>query len=255
MNECNFVLEACVDSVESAILAEKGGATRFELCGHLIIGGVSPSPALFQEINQYCQTPINVLIRPRFGDFLYSDYEFEIMKQEIKNFRDLGANGVVIGMLKSNGALDIERMKILMDLAGNMEITLHRAFDVSRDPFESLDAAKALGVQTILTSGQESSCVKGAGLIAQLVEKAGDDLQILVGAGVGPAVIGSLVEKTKAFCFHMSGKETLESEMEFRKEGVPMGLPGIGEFEIWRTKESEIRKAREILEDIYSYNK
>lgn len=244
----NYVLEACVDSVQSAVNAERGGATRFELCGNLIIGGTTPSLALYEAVRKHTTTETNVLIRPRFGDFLYSDYEFEVIQKEVAMFRDAGADGVVIGCLTADGCLDLEKMKILKETAGDMNVTLHRAFDVCRDPLEALEQAKELGLNTILTSGQKENCWAGRELIQTLLEKAEGKLDILIGAGVNAQVIGKIMDEMDARCFHLSGKVTLNSAMAYRKEGVSMGLPSLSEFEIWQTKEENIAHARDVLE-------
>ena len=124
-----MLLEVCVDSVESAIAAQNGGADRLELCANLMIGGTTPSIALLHEIRKQVNLPIHILIRPRFGDFLYTDLEYSVMCQEIKMFREAGAQGMVIGMLDQKGNLDIDRMKGLLEVGGGMSVTLHRAFD------------------------------------------------------------------------------------------------------------------------------
>ena len=128
-------LEVCVDSFASAMAAVRGGADRLELCAHLVIGGTTPTHALFRQVQRGSGVPINVLIRPRFGDFLYTEPELEEMCEEIAAFRDLGANGVVIGALTPDGELDLAQMRRMMACAGQMEVTLHRAFDMTRDPF------------------------------------------------------------------------------------------------------------------------
>ena len=148
----NYILECCVDSVESAIEAEKGGANRIELCSALVIGGLSPSKALFEKVKEQVNIKIHVLLRPRFGDFCYTDFEHEIIKKEIKMFKELGADGVVIGTLKSDGSLNLGQMKELVEEADGMSITLHRAFDMCADPFRTLEEVKELGIHTILTS-------------------------------------------------------------------------------------------------------
>ena len=130
------LIEACVDSYASCMAAAKGGADRLELCANLAIGGTTPSAAVFKQVQRDCDVKINVLIRPRFGDFLYTEPEMEEMCEEIKMFRDLGANGVVIGTLTPDGQLDLEKMRRLMDCAGGIDVTLHRAFDMTRDPYE-----------------------------------------------------------------------------------------------------------------------
>ena len=176
----DFVLEACVDSVESALAAVKGGATRLELCSNLVIGGTTPSQWLYEEIRKESDIRIHALIRPRFGDFCYTDHEFEIIRNEVRMFRKLGAEGVVIGNLRPDGTLNMEEMEQLMDAAGDMSVTLHRAFDVCKDPFAALEAAKALNLSTILTSGQAASAPAGASLLRRLVEAAGPDRKSVV---------------------------------------------------------------------------
>lgn len=246
----DFVLECCVDSVDSAVNAAKGGAVRLELCGNLIIGGTTPSPSLFKEIRKYTDIPVNVLIRPRFGDFCYNSHEIEIMRDEIKLFREMGANAAVIGVLNPDGTLNRRAMGKLMDAAGDMKITLHRAFDVCKDPYEALEEAISMGINTILTSGQKNSCLAGWELLKELVEKAQDRIEILVGAGVDADAIRELAPKVHAKSFHMSGKITRDSAMEYRKQGVNMGLPSLSEFEIWETSEEKIRAARNVLEGL-----
>lgn len=244
----NFVLECCVDSVNSAIHAAKGGAVRLELCGNLIIGGTTPSPSLFKEIRKYTDIPINVLIRPRFGDFCYNSYEIEIMRDEIKQFREMGANAAVIGVLNPDGTLNRKAMEKLIEAAGDMKLTLHRAFDVCADPYNTMEEAISLGINTILTSGQKNSCLAGWELLKELVEKAKDRIEILVGAGVDADAIRQLAPKVHAKSFHMSGKITKDSAMEYRKQGVNMGLPSFSEYEIWETSEEKIKEARKVLE-------
>lgn len=243
----DYILETCIDSVESALAAERGGANRLELCGNLVIGGTTPSPELFKEVRRRCGIRIHVLLRPRFGDFCYTDSEFRILKEEVKLFRKLGADGVVIGILKPDGTLNMEQVQALMEERGDMSVTLHRAFDVCRDPYEALEQAKALGIHTILTSGQADSCLAGRELLADLVRLAAGEIDILVGSGVDAAAIRELYPQVKAHSYHMSGKVTLDSAMTYRKEGVSMGLPSLSEFEIWRTSEEKIREAAEVL--------
>ena len=242
------VLEVCVDSVESAASAARGGATRLELCANLVIGGTSPDEDMFRMVRERADIPVRVLLRPRFGDFLYSDDDFELLRRQVRRFAALGADGVVIGVLRPDGTLDEARMAELIALAGGCGVTLHRAFDVCRDPFEALEAAGRLGVDTILTSGQQAACAQGAGLLRELVGRSGGRPQILVGAGVSADVIRTLQPATGANAFHLSAKRTEESRMAFRREGVPMGLPGISEFEVWRCDEDAVRRARQALD-------
>lgn len=246
----DYILEACVDSVESALAAAEGGATRLELCSNLIIGGTTPSPWLFKEIRKHTDIRIHALIRPRFGDFCYTDSEFAIIKQAVADFRELGAEGVVIGVLKPDGTLNMEQMKELMDAAGDMSVTLHRAFDVCVDPYETMEQAIELGIDTILTSGQKNVCTEGADLLRDLVEKSKGRITIQIGSGVSAEVIQKMYPLTNAIAYHMSGKVTLDSVMEYRKEGVNMGLPTLSEFEVWRTDAEKIKAAKKVLEEL-----
>lgn len=243
-----YTLECCVDSVESAIAAKKGGADRIELCSALVIGGLSPSQPLYQKIREQVDIPIRVLLRPRFGDFCYTDFEHEIIKEEIKSFRNLGADGIVIGTMKPDGTLNLEQMKEFIEEAQGMPVTLHRAFDMCKDPLVTLEEVKKLGISTILTSGQKNTCVDGIELLKELVEKAQGETEILIGGGVDASVIPMLAEKTKAKAYHMSGKISMESKMCYRKQDVSMGVASVSEYEIWRTSEKRVREVRKILD-------
>lgn len=244
-----YLLECCVDSVESAIEAEKGGAGRLELCASLVTGGISPGLALYEQVKECCTLPVRVLLRPRFGDFLYTGYEFEILKREVSLFREKGAEGVVIGCLKADGSLDMEQMRELIRTAEGMKITLHRAFDVCADPVLAYEQAGELGIDTILTSGQESNCLAGMPLLKKLsrLQQQTDGPQIMAGAGVTPEVIRQFLEKTDISCYHLSAKKILDSGMHYRKEDVPMGLPSLSEFQILRTDSQVVAEARKIL--------
>ena len=243
------LLECCVDSVESALAAKQGGADRLELCANLIIGGTTPDINLYHRIREQCDIRINVLIRPRFGDFCYTAEEFEIIRRDVKMFREAGADGVVIGVLTPDGKLDVARMQQLMQEAKGIHVTLHRAFDVSADPMAVLQQAKQLGIDTILTSGQKNTAMEGAPLLTELVKAADGQIDILIGSGVKASVITELAPKTGATSFHMSGKITLDSPMTYRKEDVSMGLPMMSEYTIWQTSAEEIAKARKALDE------
>ena len=245
-----YILECCVDSVESALAAQKGGANRVELCSALVIGGLSPSVALFQKVKEVLDIKIHVLLRPRFGDFCYTDYEHELIKKEVTMFRELGADGVVIGTLKPDGSLNMEQMKELVAEAGDMSITLHRAFDMCEDPMQTLENVKELGIHTILTSGQKNSCINGTDLLKDLVQHAEEKVDILIGGGVDASVIQELHEKTGATSYHMSGKITLDSQMKYRKEDVSMGVATMSEYEIWQTSSERVAAAKNVLDKI-----
>lgn len=243
-----YILECCVDSVESAINAAKGGASRLELCSNLVIGGTTPDVALVNEIRKYIDIRIHALIRPRFGDFCYTRHEVEIMKSQIRALKDAGVEGVVIGVLDEDGHLNIPVMKELMAEAEGLSITLHRAFDMCRDPYQALEDAISLGVNTILTSGQKQSAWEGRELLRQLIEKANGRIDIMAGAGIGASVIEKLIPETRGTSYHMSGKITLDSPMRYRKEEVSMGLPSLSEYEVWQTSEVAVSEAVEVLQ-------
>lgn len=244
-----FLLECATDSVESALAAAKGGADRLELCANLIIGGTTPTLALYDEVRSYSDIPLFILIRPRFGDFLYTDYEANVICREIEMFQKAGAEGVVIGSLNKDGSLNAEHMKRFIDSAKDMSVTLHRAFDMCADPFETLKQAKELGVNTILTSGQAPSSLEGIDLYEKLIEKANGEISILAGGGIKASTIEKLLKQTSLTAFHMSGKIVVESGMEFRNPAVSMGLPGISEYNIWLTDENNVREARRVLDE------
>lgn len=244
-----YVLEVCIDSVESALQAEKGGANRLEMCSNLVIGGTTPDPMLFQMVRELCDIKIHVLLRPRYGDFLYTDYEFEMICRDVTTFRKMGADGVVVGCLCADGSLDVERMKRLRDLAGPMHMALHRAFDVCKDPLQVLQEAMNVGIQTILTSGQKDTCIEGSELLKELIQRSAGKLDILVGSGVNAEIIRKLIPEIGATCFHMSGKKVLDSGMAYRKEGVSMGIPGMSEYQVFRTDKQEIEKAKKVIEE------
>lgn len=244
-----FLLECATDSVESALAAASGGADRLELCANLIIGGTTPTMALFDEVRSHSEIPLYILIRPRFGDFFYTDYEANVICREIEMFQKAGAEGVVIGSLNKDGSLNVEHMKRFIDAAKDMSITLHRAFDMCADPFATLEQAKELGVNTILTSGQASSSLEGIDLYEKLLKKANGEITILAGGGVNASTIEKLLERTSLTAFHMSGKKVIESGMEYRNPVVSMGLPGISEYNIWLTDEKNVRDARRVLDE------
>lgn len=242
-----YILEACVDSVESAIAAERGGADRLELCANLVIGGTTPGISLFRQVQKHCSLPIFVLIRPRYGDFLYTKKEIQMMEEDIRWFKDHGADGIVTGCLCADGSLDREQMNRFRQAAPEIPMTLHRAFDLCREPDKTLETAVNLGITSILTSGQAENCLKGKSLLRSLVRQAENRIHILVGGGVCAETIAPLLAETGARHFHMSGKILLDSQMLYRNEQVPMGIPGISEYTLLRTDEEQIRRAKAVL--------
>lgn len=241
-------IEGCVDSHASALAAVRGGADRLELCANLSIGGTTPSPALFRQVRRDCRVRINVLIRPRFGDFLYSEAEIEEMEDGIRQFRELGADGVVLGALTPDGLLDEAVMARWIKAAGSMDVTLHRAFDMARDPLEALEAAVRLGCRTILSSGQERDALAGSATLGAIRKQAAGRIDIMAGCGVRKENIREIYQRAGVRIFHTTGRRgPVDSGMVYRKAAVSMGLPSLSEYELWRTDEAEFRVCAEIV--------
>ena len=244
------ILEVCVDSYASAMAAIAGGADRLELCSALAVGGLTPSPALLRQIREVSSIPVRCLMRNRGGDFLYTPEEIRQMAMEITMLKEAGADGFGIGCLDADGNLDTDAMKPLLEAAEGAGLTLHRCIDVSRNLCETYRAAAALGIDTILTSGGAGNCLNGMETIRQLItlREEMNGPEVLIGAGVKASVITAFLEKVPgARAFHMSGKTEIESGMRFRREGVPMGLPGLDEWHIPVTSQEAVAAAKALL--------
>ena len=220
-----ILIEACVDSVESGVAAEDGGAGRVELCANLIEGGTTPSDGTLALCRERLNIPIRVLVRPRGGDFLYSDIDFEIMLRDVRRTKELGADGVVIGLLDPDGSIDRERTTQLIDAAQPMGVTFHRAFDVCRDPEEALEQLIDLGVDRVLTSGQAAGAPDGIPTIARLVQLAAGRIGILPGGAIDESNVVDVVRGTGVREVHLRGSVDVESEMTFRAPQVEIGNP------------------------------
>ena len=245
------LLEICVDSLASARAAIAGGADRLELCSALLAGGLTPYEGLLRQIRSESGIAIRCLMRPRPGDFLYTPEELDLMWQQILSLKKAGADGFVIGCLTAEGDLDETAMKPLIEACGDCGITLHRCIDVSRDPLETYRKAGQLGIDTVLTSGAASNCKAGEETISKLItlRDTGNGPEVLIGAGVNADVIRRFCQTVPGSCaFHASCKTELESAMVFRREGVPMGLPGLDEWHIQQTDEAAVRAARVALD-------
>lgn len=240
-----FFLEVCVDSVESAIAAEAGGAKRVELCDNLIEGGTTPSAGTIELARRNLKIDLNVIVRPRGGDFCYSDVEFEIMERDVQFVKELGANGVVIGLLLPNGTIDTKRTKRLVDLARPMSVTFHKAFDMTRDPLRALESLIQIGVDRVLTSGQEYSVIEGIELVTELVRCAGERIIIMPGGNLTTRNIKKVINATGAREAHIVGTVSIESRMKFRNPRVFMG----GEFRPpeYSRAVTDAKRVREIL--------
>ncbi len=216
-------IEVCCDSVESVLAAEGGGADRVELCDNLFEGGTTPSAGAIEIARRSTDVKLHVIIRPRGGDFCYSEIEMEVMKRDIRIAGESGADGIVTGILTPEGDIDIERTRELIEIARPMSVTFHRAFDLVRDPCQSLEDLIALGIDRVLTSGQEASALEGIDLIAELVRRADGRTIILPGGGINERNIRRVVTESGAREVHVTGFVSVESPARYRNERVFMG--------------------------------
>ena len=223
MMKKDYKLEICANSVTSCLEAEKGGAYRVELCAGIPEGGTTPSYGEMVLARKLLHIKLNVIIRPRGGDFLYSDLEQRIMLEDIRMARSVGVDGVVIGSLTAEGEVDMTRNRELIEEAEGMSVTFHRAFDMCRDPYESLERIVELGCERILTSGGQPMAEQGVPLLRQLVERAGHRIIIMPGSGVNASNIAHLAVETGAEEFHLSAREQKQSGMIYRNPNVKMG--------------------------------
>ena len=236
-----IIVEACVNSVSSAIEAEKGGAHRVELCDNLYEGGTTPSAAAIIITAQSIGIDLHVLIRPRGGDFLYSDLEFEVMKRDIAFCKENGVKGVVLGILKEDGSVDVERTLELVNAAAPMKVTFHRAFDMVSDPLQAIEDIISTGCHRILTSGHANKAWDGRDMIANLVRAVHGRIFIMAGSGVNSENAEMLVIYTGVKEIHTSAKSTYPSKMKYHQNNIHMGgLPEIPEFLISQTDSRKI---------------
>ena len=219
-------MEVCANSFASAAAAQEGGAVRVELCDNLPEGGTTPSYAQIALCKKLLAIKVYPIIRPRGGDFLYDDLEFELMKEDIKVCKELNCDGVVIGILNADGTVDMDRCAELIALANPMKVTFHRAFDMTSDLFKALEDIISLGCERILTSGGKSAAISGASVISELIAKANDRIIIMPGAGINASNIAELIKTTGATEFHASARSSVPSGMVFRNPGLNMGAEG-----------------------------
>jgi len=230
------LLEIAANSLASALAAQEGGADRIELCSALEVGGLTPSHALIALAREQLRIPIHVLIRPRAGDFVYSEHELTTMLRDIEHCVAVGCDGVVIGALDADGSIDKPRCRELIAAARNLGVTFHRAFDTTRDLSAALEDVIALGCVRLLTSGGQPSALGGGATIHELVQQAGSRIRVMPGGGIDAANIGTIRAQTAADDFHASAKRVLPSRM---RDGplIDLGMSG-GE---WRTDTEQVR--------------
>ncbi len=244
-----MIIEVCVNSACSAIEAQKGGADRVELCENLHDGGTTPSAGSIRIARNHLHIALFVMIRPRGGDFLYSGEEFEIMKEDIRVAKELGSDGVVFGILLPDGSIDMERMRTLTCLARPMQVTCHRAFDMTADPFKAMEDLIVSGVDRILTSGQQPTALRGAALIQQLQKQSAGRIIVMPGSGVKEHNAVELIRATGAQEVHIHLDKQEPSSMIFKQLDVSMGKPEQPEYEHTRTDRERIIKFRNTVEN------
>ncbi|MCC4633588.1 copper homeostasis protein CutC [Xanthomonas dyei] len=206
-------LEVAADSVGSALAAQDGGAMRVELCGGLDGGGLTPSYGTLAVVRERLQIPLYVLIRPRVGDFVFDADEVEAMRSDVEQCVRLGCDGVVLGALDRHGQVDMATMRVLIDAAGSLGVTFHRAIDVSADPARALEDAIALGCERVLTSGARASALEGVDTIAALVRQAGERISVMPGAGLSESNLRTVRQQTGAHEFHASARSVIAAQV------------------------------------------
>jgi copper homeostasis protein len=212
-----------VDSVAGVRAAGHAGAQRVELCADLLEGGITPSLGAIRQARTVAGVALNVMIRPRGGDFLFNDDEFAAMRADIETAKAEGANGVVIGLLTAAGEIDVGRTRELVALARPLSVTFHRAFDVAAEPFGAFETLIEIGVDRVLTSGQEPTVLEGLLLIVELMKRAGDRIVIMPGGGITARNVERIVAAAKPREIHFAALEPVESAMRFRRAHVFMG--------------------------------
>ncbi|HOY06919.1 MAG TPA: copper homeostasis protein CutC [Saprospiraceae bacterium] len=230
--------EICAVNIQSALAAQAAGAHRIELCSALDVGGLTPSPGLIRKAVALLDIPVNVLIRPREGDFTFARHEFEVMLDDIRFCRDAGANGVVVGALTPDFVLDVPQMKAMKEAAGEMEIVCHRAFDFTSDPQQALESLIEWGYVRVLSSGQSANAMEGRFLLQKLVQQAAGRISVMPGAGISAGNIRDIASITLATEFHFTGKKKVSTEQEH--------IPGLDSWH-W---ESDVVLIREIMDAV-----
>ncbi|NDV80953.1 copper homeostasis protein CutC [Bacteroides sp. 51] len=223
----NYQFEICANSVESCLAAQEGGAHRVELCAGIPEGGTTPSYGEIAMARELLDIKLHVIIRPRGGDFLYTEQEIQIMERDIQMAHQLGVDGVVFGCLTPNGHIDKTKTKRLIESAQGLSVTFHRAFDVCADPYLALNDLIELGVNRILTSGQQPTALQGLSLIKELIQKANNRIITLPGSGINKSNIRQIAMESGAKEFHFSARENRNSNMIHRSTQVSMNSPGM----------------------------
>lgn len=246
-----MTVEIVVYTIDAALRAQEGGADRIELCGGPGEGGTTPSYGVIEQVRQNVSLDVFVMIRPRGGDFHYSSYEFHSMKRDIAQCQKLSVDGIVLGILNADGTIDKKRCRELIEKARPLKVTCHRAFDMTRDPFEALEDCIEVGFDRILTSGQHAQALDGADLIGELIKRANGRIAIMPGSGVNKKTVETIVAKSGAKEIHFSAVTHTDSKMEYRNERIAgMGSDEGSEFKLRTADPALIREIRALAEAV-----
>lgn len=235
-------IEVCVEGIDGLLAAQKAGADRVELCASLLEGGLTPSIGVVREALKLSTIPFHVIVRPRGGDFLYSEHEFQSMLRDVEALRDLGVAGVVVGCLTFDGQVGVERTRALVRAAKPLSVTFHRAFDMTRDYRQAIEDLVHCGIDRVLTSGQRRTALEGIDILKDAVTLADGRLTVMVCGGLDPRNISEVLERTGAHEAHFSAGKTVRSGMAFHNPFVGMGGTALErEYEITVTDEAAVR--------------
>jgi copper homeostasis protein len=244
-----MTIEVVVYNIESALRAQEGGADRIELCDNPGEGGTTPSYGVIEAVRQNVSLDLFVMIRPRGGDFHYSNYDFHCMKGDIMQCQKISVDGLVFGILNEDGTIDKKRCKELIDKARPLKVTCHRAFDMTRDPFEALEDCIEVGFDRILTAGQQTKAINGVDLISELIKKANGRIAIMPGSGVNEETVSEIVTKTKAKEIHFSATAFRDSPMSYRNPKIAgMGSDEGSEFKLRTVDPQRVKATRSLAE-------
>ena len=246
-----MVVEIVVFNLESALKAQEGGADRIELCDNQGEGGTTPSAGIIEMVRQNLNIDVYVMIRPRGGDFCYSNYDFHAMKRDIALCQRASVDGLVFGILNPDGTIDKKRCRELISRCRPLKVTCHRAFDMTRDPFEALEDCIAAGFDRILTSGREARAVEGTALLSELVKKARGRIAIMAGSGLDEETVVEIVRRSGVREIHFSAATYRASGMQFRNEKIAgMGQQSGGEYSLRTVDPQRIRATRALAESV-----
>jgi copper homeostasis protein len=242
-----ILIEVCVESLASALAAQRGGAERIELCSALLEGGVTPSAGLIELTRAGTSIGLHVMIRPRGGDFCYTDEEFETMRRDISAAKRMGVNGIVLGILNTSGYVDLERTRELVELARPLSVTFHRAFDMSADFFRALEDVCATGADRLLTSGGESTVEQGAPVIERLVKAARGRIAVMACGGIAEHNAARIIKQTGIREIHVGLRRPTPSPMLYQNPRISMGAMRDREYQRFQVLEEDVRSLRQAV--------